>query len=267
MRLFAAAIAAVTAVTADDPAGGMSMKMPELDDEERMSSGMPAHFRCAGCAAVAWQLGAAFTAAEALLPRSNAARRLGELGAIETVESVCGGPQWDQQYGVKSPLGGGGGVGKGKMLSGPGLPAEDEPGVMAGGGPWGGRVRDMCGALTGEDGEDEFYHGVWRGAARGAAADGTAAAAAAAAAAAFAPGQHGTPPHRAAFLRELCTRRSSSCDEAALQAVSQHWLAKAAGGGEGSGGGAAAGGKKKKKKKKKKKTKKKKRKKKSKKEL
>jgi len=263
MRLFAAAIAAVTAVTADDPAGGMSMKMPELDDEERMSSGMPAHFRCAGCAAVAWQLGAAFTAAEALLPRSNAARRLGELGAIETVESVCGGPQWDQQYGVKSPLGGGGGVGKGKMLSGPGLPAEDEPGVMAGGGPWGGRVRDMCGALTGEDGEDEFYHGVWRGAARGAAADGTAAAAAAAAAAAFAPGQHGTPPHRAAFLRELCTRRSSSCDEAALQAVSQHWLAKAAGGGEGSGGGAAAGGKKKKKKKK---TKKKKRKKKSKKE-
>ena len=245
MRLcFAAAFSAVTAVTADDPVGGMSMKMPELDDEERMSSGMPAHFRCAGCAAVAWQLGAAFSAAEALLPRSNAARRLGELGAIETVEAVCGGPQWDQQYGVKSPLGGGGGGGggKGKMLSGPGLPAEDEPGVMAGGGPWGGRVRDMCGALTGEDGEDEFYHGAWRGAAD----DG---------AAAFVPGQLGTPPHRAAFLRELCTRRSSSCDEAALQAVSQHWLAKAAGGGEGSGGGAAAGGKKKKKKKKKQKKK------------
>ena len=36
----------------------VNVKMPQLNDEERMSSGMPRQFRCHACAAVAWQLGA-----------------------------------------------------------------------------------------------------------------------------------------------------------------------------------------------------------------
>ena len=52
-------------------------------------------------------------------------------------------------YGVKA-------INGKNVLSGPGLPAGDQPGVLMGGAKWPGRLMNKCGELVGDHGEDEI---------------------------------------------------------------------------------------------------------------
>jgi hypothetical protein len=57
--------------------------------------------------------------------------------------------KWDE-YGVKT-------IDGVTRLNGPGLAAKDTPGMILGGGKWPQRLRDYCGEVVGEVGEDDIY--------------------------------------------------------------------------------------------------------------
>ena len=117
---------------------------PDVTEEEAgRGSGVPAKYSCAACDAVVFQLGAAFTAAEAAaLPSTTP---LSESAAIEAVEQACGRPSFNE-YGLKgvdaatrARLG----VDK-KVLSGPGTLGASIAGLVAGGGAWPMRLSALC---------------------------------------------------------------------------------------------------------------------------
>lgn len=120
---------------------------PDVTEEEAgMGSGVPEDYSCAACAAVVFQLGAAFIAAEAAALPSTAP--LSESAAIEAVEQACGRTSFSE-YGLK-------GVGEGtrarlgvkKVLSGPGTLGAGIAGIVAGGGAWPKRLSALCWSIV-----------------------------------------------------------------------------------------------------------------------
>ncbi|KAM6222083.1 marginal zone B- and B1-cell-specific protein [Rhynchocyon petersi] len=125
---------------------------PQLDDEEKYSSHMPAHLRCDACRAVAYQMWQHLAEAEAKLhaPESRGRRGLSESTYMDILDRSCS-QSW-QGYGVQE-------VDHVKRLTGPGLSTEPKPGItmMVTGGPWPFRLSKTCLHYLGEFGEDQIY--------------------------------------------------------------------------------------------------------------
>ncbi|XP_063445766.1 marginal zone B- and B1-cell-specific protein-like [Mytilus trossulus] len=128
----------------DGKQGVINFSTPSLSDEEAHSIHMPAGLKCDGCLVVAYQLASGFSKAE-----RGKSKRLTESQIFDVTDTVCGRKGFDQ-YGVKEIKGK-------KQLSGPGMPANESPGIMQGGGKWPTRLQAMCSNYIGELGEEEVY--------------------------------------------------------------------------------------------------------------
>lgn len=130
--------------SANGKSGVINFSTPNLNDEEAHSQHMPVGLKCDGCLVVAYQLSLAFNKAEARKP----SKRLTESEIVDVVDSVCS--EGFEQYGVKEFKGK-------KHLSGPGMQANEAPGIMQGGGKWPTRLQAMCSNYVGDLGEDDLY--------------------------------------------------------------------------------------------------------------
>lgn len=128
---------------ADGKSGVINFSTPDLSDEEAHSQHMPAGLKCDGCLVVAYQLSTGFSKAE-----GGKSRKLPESQIFDVTDSVC--TSGFEQYGVKQVHGK-------KQLSGPGMPANEAPGIMQGGGRWPQRLQAMCNSYLEEMGEEEMY--------------------------------------------------------------------------------------------------------------
>ncbi|XP_006891241.1 PREDICTED: marginal zone B- and B1-cell-specific protein [Elephantulus edwardii] len=131
---------------------------PQLDDEEKYSSHMPAHLRCDACRAVAYQMWQHLAEAEAKLHTlgSGGRRELSESAYTDILDRSC--TQSWQGYGVQE-------VNQVKRLTGPGLGNGLKPSisVMVTGGPWPNRLSKTCLYYLGEFGEDQIYEAHQQG--------------------------------------------------------------------------------------------------------
>ncbi|XP_037364238.1 marginal zone B- and B1-cell-specific protein [Talpa occidentalis] len=131
---------------------------PQLDDEEKYSTHMPAHLRCDACRAVAYQMWQHLAKAEAKLhtPDSGEWQELSESAYTDVLDRSCS--QTWQDYGVRE-------VNQVKHLTGPGLNKETEPvvSVMITGGLWPSRLSMTCFHYLGEFGEDQIYEAHQQG--------------------------------------------------------------------------------------------------------
>jgi hypothetical protein len=151
----------------------MSFSPPAADEEEQLSTVLPERYKCDGCRAVAFQLAQAFGRTESRRGESTRGHALPEWQYMEIIDETCEGGFDD--YGMKQPESVGGGKqgakgakgakgawgdkggAWGKVLSGPGVPGGDMPGVTMGGGKWPGRLAMLCGTMVGDVGEDVVY--------------------------------------------------------------------------------------------------------------
>ncbi|XP_028384400.1 marginal zone B- and B1-cell-specific protein [Phyllostomus discolor] len=129
---------------------------PQLDDEEKYSAHMPAHFRCDACRAVAYQMEQHLAKAEAKLHTHGGHQELSESAYTDVLDKSCS-QAW-QDYGVRE-------VNQVKRLTGPGLSNGPEPhiSVMITGGPWPIRLSVTCLHYLGEFGEDQIYEAHQQG--------------------------------------------------------------------------------------------------------
>nr|KAF6482200.1 spermatogenesis associated 24 [Molossus molossus] len=129
---------------------------PQLDDEEKYSAHMPAHFRCDACRAVAYQMWKHLTKAEAKLHTPRGRQALSESVYTDVLERSCS-HTW-QDYGVRE-------VNQVKRLTGPGLSngPESSISVVITGGPWPTRLSRTCLHFLGEFGEDQIYEAHQQG--------------------------------------------------------------------------------------------------------
>jgi hypothetical protein len=153
--------------TSPHPIGGGDEKLekigsfapPETSAEENDSVVLPRHLRCDGCRAVthvmAEQLKKMTEKPGSTYKTKKGKTRMKESVYLEAIETTCRGEQGKPDnglgaYGIKA-------VNGRNRLSGPGLTASDLPGVIMGGSKWPRRLRNKCGELVGEHGEDEIY--------------------------------------------------------------------------------------------------------------
>ncbi|XP_016059227.1 PREDICTED: marginal zone B- and B1-cell-specific protein [Miniopterus natalensis] len=129
---------------------------PQLDDEEKYSAHMPAHFRCDACMAVAYQMWQHLAKAEDKLHTPGGRQELSESVYTDVLERSCS--QTWQDYGVRE-------VNQVKRLTGPGLSngPESSISVMITGGPWPTRLSMTCMHYLGEFGEDQIYEAHQQG--------------------------------------------------------------------------------------------------------
>lgn len=153
LLLFAVACAVAASVPSagaqPEHAESLSFTPPQLSDEEQEAHGTPASMRCDACVAITWNIFQRFLKAEALLPRSRENSKLYESELFEITDEVCERRVFNN-YGVKT-------VDGRNRLSGDGLAAGDEPGMLMGGGQWPRRMGDACGNILGDLGEEEVY--------------------------------------------------------------------------------------------------------------
>ncbi|XP_045214186.1 marginal zone B- and B1-cell-specific protein-like [Mercenaria mercenaria] len=132
----------------DGSEGVISFQTPTLNDEEAHSMHMPSHLKCDACTAVAFQLAKGFDDFHLKRP---SLKILPESEIYRIVDEVCQEGKELEKYGVKE-------VKKVKRLSGPGLEAEDSPGIMQGGGKWPERMKRMCNLYVEEFDENRIYN-------------------------------------------------------------------------------------------------------------
>ncbi|KAL4240186.1 Marginal zone B [Mactra antiquata] len=130
----------------DGSSGTISFSPPSLNDEEAHSLHMPSNMKCDACTAVVYQLSQGF---EAFHKKRKSVKTIPESDLFDIIDEVCEGKVLEN-YGVKE-------VRKVKRLSGPGLEAADEPGIMAGGGRWPARMKSMCSSYLEEFDENRIY--------------------------------------------------------------------------------------------------------------
>ena len=128
----------------DKKSGVINFSTPDLSDEEAHSRFMPTGLKCDGCLVVAYQLSLGFNKEQS----RNPSKRLAESQIVDVTDAVCS--EGFEHYGLKEYKGV-------KHLSGPGMPANEAPGIMQGGGKWPVRLQAMCANYVGELGEDEIY--------------------------------------------------------------------------------------------------------------
>lgn len=133
---------------AEQEGESISFKPPELDEEEQESKVLPKQYRCDACQATAYQMARTLNKLETSRGPSLREKPLKEFEYLEALEQICERALAD--YGMKA-------VDGKNMLSGPGLPAENIPGMMAGGGKWPHRFSMHCSQMVGDQGEDEVY--------------------------------------------------------------------------------------------------------------
>ncbi|XP_067937398.1 marginal zone B- and B1-cell-specific protein-like [Watersipora subatra] len=126
----------------------MKWSAPDLNDEEAHSTRLPSNLKCDGCTAIAFQLSVLIQAFHTS-KFAKKGKKAPESDIIDLVEKICDKQVFDS-YGVK-PMHGV------NRLSGPGLEAAEEPGMMQGGGRWPHRLSMMCGEIVGEADEYEIY--------------------------------------------------------------------------------------------------------------
>ncbi|KAH3867831.1 marginal zone B- and B1-cell-specific protein-like [Dreissena polymorpha] len=130
----------------DGSEGSITFKTPKLDDEEAHSMHMPSHLKCDACTAIVYQLTKVF---DEFHSKRKSLKSIPESEMYRIIEDVCSGTILDT-YGVKD-------VKKVKRLSGPGLEAENVPGIMAGGGKWPNRMKTLCSRYVEEFEEEGLY--------------------------------------------------------------------------------------------------------------
>lgn len=117
-----------------------TMKMPKLsEEEEKLSQGyratmFPLKFRCDACQAVSFQV---WTQLTKFHQDRISVKRMSETNLYALIEKGCSRPLYEH-YGVKGLEGGE------NVLSGPGTPSKEFPGVMHGGGSWPIKMKDFC---------------------------------------------------------------------------------------------------------------------------
>merc|ERR1711935_32755 len=136
-----------------------SFKTPDLDQEETDSAVLPKHMHCDACRAItvqmAMQLPAVLANPGNMYKNKKGVKKAKESAVLEALDKICYGDKKKPDaglagYGVK--------VLNGKnVLSGQGLPAADEPGILMGGSKWPGRIANKCGEMRGEFDEDEIW--------------------------------------------------------------------------------------------------------------
>ncbi|XP_060591490.1 marginal zone B- and B1-cell-specific protein-like [Ruditapes philippinarum] len=131
----------------DGTEGVISFQTPTLNDEEAHSKHMPSHLKCDACTAIAFQLAKAF---DDFHKKRPSLKVLPESEIYRLVDEVCEEGKELEKYGVKE-------VKKVKRLSGPGLEAEESPGIMQGGGKWPERMKGMCSLYVEEFDENRIY--------------------------------------------------------------------------------------------------------------
>merc|ERR1712086_393614 len=136
-----------------------SFSTPELSQEEEKSSVLPANMHCSACRAVTYQMSVQLPAVKSkssnLYTNKKGQKKVKESAYLEAFDKICHGEKDKPDsglggYGVK-PLNGV------NVLSGPGLPAASQPGILMGGSKWPGRLGNKCGEMLGELGEEEIW--------------------------------------------------------------------------------------------------------------
>ncbi|KAF6017534.1 MZB1 [Bugula neritina] len=129
----------------------MKWSTPTLSDEEAYSVRLPSSFKCDGCTAIAFQISTGMAVFHEKKYRKKK-KMAPESEVIELIENICDKKTFEN-YGLKQM----GGINR---LSGPGTEAEEEPGMMQGGGKWPNRLAMMCGEIAGELDEYDMYKAV-----------------------------------------------------------------------------------------------------------
>ncbi|XP_014678584.1 PREDICTED: marginal zone B- and B1-cell-specific protein-like [Priapulus caudatus] len=121
--------------------------LPTSADERAVLFTCRCVLKGASCLALSIQFTEAF--GKAVSSKPSLGGDLLESEILEMMEKVCHHSNF-QNYGVKD-------VDGVRHLSGPGLPANEVPGVQAGGGRWPGRMSLLCEQLVGEIGDEEIF--------------------------------------------------------------------------------------------------------------
>ena len=121
---------------------------PTFDAEEEFARPLAAHLRCDACHAFAHQ-----TKKRLFEATDGRERALDAAARIDFFAALC--REALDDYGVKEIADAKGW--KRNRLSGPGTEADYVTAMMTGGGPWPGRLRQRCGEIVGDVGEDALY--------------------------------------------------------------------------------------------------------------